>query len=374
MTVQTTEDPERLALSREAAKALAFSMVGTDPFQKEIQPSLMSAHDIDRYVMATGLISPYFTGGGRHGRLKKASYEGRIGNSAWFYDARSNKLTDCWNSEKLTVPANTIVFVECDLDFRLPNYIGLRFNLQIRHVHRGLLLGTGPLVDPGYWGKLCIPLHNLTNEPYEIPLNEGLIWVEFTKTTSPDRDDGRPALSISGPKHPDEGHWEIREFITKAAQPFDKTKSPIAIRSSIQDQANQSTNSANEAARLAREAQNNADDAKKSAERAQTASQDVKAKVENYGLIGAAAAVVTVMGIWASFYFGVRADISSLNTRVDTVIGADDSTKNVPQAASSAKSEGRLRSDIDNLRYRLDEVARENVALKAQLESLLKKP
>ena len=55
--------------------------------------------------------------------------------------------------EELTVGANSIVFVECDLDFRLPDFIALRFNLQIRHVHRGLLLGTGPLVDPGYRGK-----------------------------------------------------------------------------------------------------------------------------------------------------------------------------------------------------------------------------
>jgi hypothetical protein len=44
-----------------------------------------------------------------------------------------------------------------------------------------LLLGTGPLVDPGFAGRLFIPLHNLTSEPYTLIGGEGLIWVEFTK-------------------------------------------------------------------------------------------------------------------------------------------------------------------------------------------------
>ena len=50
-------------------------------------------------------------------------------------------------------------------------------------MHRGLLVGTGPLVDPGFRGKLLIPLHNLTLDAYEIRGDEGLIWVEFTKTS-----------------------------------------------------------------------------------------------------------------------------------------------------------------------------------------------
>ena len=58
---------------------------------------------------------------------------------------------------------------------RLPNYIAVQFNLRITHVHRGLLLGTGPLVDPGFHGKILIPLHNLTSEKYIIRADEGLI-------------------------------------------------------------------------------------------------------------------------------------------------------------------------------------------------------
>jgi len=61
--------------------------------------------------------------------------------------------------------------------------MAIRFNLKITHVHRGLLLGTGPLVDPGFAGRLLIPLHNLTTNEYTFRAGEGLIWIEFTKTS-----------------------------------------------------------------------------------------------------------------------------------------------------------------------------------------------
>ena len=201
-----------------------------DPFP-EIPPSLLAAEHIKKYVMATGAIAPFYTGGGRHSRLKNASYEGRIGEHAYVYNSQG-MLKNLDFQDELTVKANSIVFVECDLDFRLPDCLALRFNLQIRHVHRGLLLGTGPLVDPGYWGKLCIPLHNLTDEDYSIPLDDGLIWVEFTKTTVGwKRTDGPESRAADegdseGADHPgrpplDEGkeYWTVREFIERAAAP-----------------------------------------------------------------------------------------------------------------------------------------------------------
>lgn len=66
----------------------------------------------------------------------------------------------------------------------MPAYIALRFNLRITLVHRGLLLGTGPLVDPGFEGRLLIPLHNLTSEDCVLTGGEGLIWIEFTKLSA----------------------------------------------------------------------------------------------------------------------------------------------------------------------------------------------
>ena len=214
---------EQMVISRVSAceKAQRFRVEekGKDPYP-HIRPALLSADHVIQYAQRTGMISPIFEGGSRT-RMKKASYEGRIGSVAYEYDEKG-KLVPVSIGKNLIVKANSIVFVECDIDFRLPDFIAVRFNLHIRHVHRGLLLGTGPLVDPGYWGKLCIPLHNLTSEDYPIPRSEGLIWMEFTKTS---------ALPKEGRDPRNTGFWCIRKFITSAAAQYGNA--PVSIRSSI---------------------------------------------------------------------------------------------------------------------------------------------
>ncbi len=235
---------------------------------RDIPFTLLASQHIQEIVFATGAVAPFSEKGDRQSRLKKAAYEGRIGSCA--YEYRNNKvfrfrgrefripfakeqcslekIFDSQSDKGLLVPKNGIVFVETDLEFRLPDFLALRFNLQIKHVHRGLLLGTGPLVDPGFFGKLCIPLHNLTDEDYFIGKDDGLIWVEFTKTSIPagERDPARPPL--------DQGHFykDIKEFIEKAAYRHPGEK--IAIRSSLPsmfDQASRSAKKAESSAKIA---------------------------------------------------------------------------------------------------------------------------
>lgn len=226
MSAKSEEEEE--VLSREKARKLAEAC-RNQPIPEslaDVHPSLLSAEHIRDFVMATGLIGPFHLGG-KKSRLKKASYEGRIGEKAYIFD--DGKLLPAkFSGDKLYIPANSIVFVESDLDFRLPEYVALRFNLHIEHVHRGLLLGTGPLVDPGFWGKLCIPLHNLTSEDYEISRNDGLIWIEFTRTTSQVPD---PKKAIGAVPNNSE-YWDILKFIKKASKGVGGA-SNIPIQSSI---------------------------------------------------------------------------------------------------------------------------------------------
>lgn len=265
--IVTVDEAERLALSTTQAEkqfeAWQSRSVPNDLIDqiKSISPALLSSGDIVRVVLATGAISPFYEGGGRKSRLKKASYEGRIGGKAYEYRSLKRlrafkrefdipfindkyELKEIFDGSKdkgLVVPKNGIIFVDTDLDFRLPDFIALRFNLQIKHVHRGLLLGTGPLVDPGFLGKLCIPIHNLTNEDYYIDRDDGLIWIEFTKTSLPadQDDDARPPLEGR------EFQGDIRGLIEKAAHRYPREK--IAIRSSLPGMFDQATDSARKA-------------------------------------------------------------------------------------------------------------------------------
>jgi len=140
--------------------------------------ALLSSAEIHDYVRLTGMLSPYYPAA-----LKSASYEAHITGRFIWWDEHRKHDDEIGRGDRCVLPANSIAFVQVEPIFRLPDYIAVRFNLRITHVHRGLLLGTGPLVDPGFEGKLLIPLHNLTSSEYDLDTREALIWVEFTKTT-----------------------------------------------------------------------------------------------------------------------------------------------------------------------------------------------
>lgn len=208
----------------------------TDPFAA-IPPALLSGGHISQYAEKVCLIFPAYgidksTGLGIDGALKTASYETRPGKIFYLFDDDGKLIRHDLTKGKrkfIHLPANSITYVSTADKFFLPNYIALRFNLRIKHVHRGILLGTGPLVDPGFTEDILIPLHNLTDEDYYISLDEGLIWVEFTKTS---RDlvnaSGREPLSL-----PSNTIKDLDTFLFKASN-------GRPIRSSINTSINRS--------------------------------------------------------------------------------------------------------------------------------------
>jgi hypothetical protein len=168
------------AATDDEALERAKQFLEVDPFPKT-PPSLLSSNEINAYVRQTGMLFPFDVNG-----LKTASYSVGLGKHAYkFWPDGSIDTIEIAKCQKglLRLPANSIIFVEIGTHFRLPKYIALRFNLSIRHVHRGLLLGTGPLVDPGFDGELLIPIHNLTSRDHFIAIDHHLVWMEFTKTT-----------------------------------------------------------------------------------------------------------------------------------------------------------------------------------------------
>jgi deoxycytidine triphosphate deaminase len=150
-----------------AARAALYSKI--DPF-RSVPSALLSSAEIHDYARVTGMLSPFYLDA-----LKSASYEAHIGGSVIWWDEHGHrKEKEVSRGNTCILQPNSITFVQVEPVFRLPNYIAVRFNLRITHVHRGLLLGTGPLVDPGFEGKLLIPLHNLTSSEYNIDTTEAL--------------------------------------------------------------------------------------------------------------------------------------------------------------------------------------------------------
>lgn len=171
-----------------------------DPYP-EIPCALLNSADIADYIAETGMIDPFHSD-----NLTSASYMACIEGPIYIYKYGEHDGPTLVDGNKgWTLRKNTIAYVNIEPYFRLPDYIALRFNLRVTLVHRGLLLGTGPMIDPGFVGKILIPLHNLTNNNYYFEANARLIAIEFTKT-SPNRR-WYPELEVNGARSGNYIEW-----------------------------------------------------------------------------------------------------------------------------------------------------------------------
>lgn len=219
---------DSFAKNKEEAEKKFKSYEHFDPFPG-IPPALLNSADIYKYVRATGMIFPFEEDLNKN-KLKSASYEIDFLGEVYYWDEANNEYRPNIKIKKddaFIIPSNSIVFISTDTIFRLPDYIALRFNLRIKHVHRGLLLGTGPLVDPGFEGQIFIPLHNLTSEDYTIIGGEGLIWVEFTKLSPHNH------WVNDKPEHPNYNHFPITSKNRSSKQYLNAASNGKPARSSI---------------------------------------------------------------------------------------------------------------------------------------------
>lgn len=195
---QFREECEECKLSADE-RADKFSQY--DPF-KSIPPALLNAGQLASYAIGTGMIEPFDPA-----QLTKPAtylvpvegpcrYRDENNQAVSFYLSANPKLKDEHHDvrDKVRLAPNSVCFLTLEPYFRMPPYIGARFNLLIRDVYRGLLVGTGPLVDPGFSGRLSIPIHNFTDKEYWIKANEGLVYFEFTKIGWTNKSRARPPV------------------------------------------------------------------------------------------------------------------------------------------------------------------------------------
>ncbi len=149
-----------------------------DPFP-EIESALLNSADIIEYANKTGMVHPFEV---NEKSIRGATFCVRIaGKCVWWDEENIKHEKELKDGETITIKKDSIFFITLKPYFRVPEYLILRFNLKIDHVYKGLLLGTGPVVDPGFCGKISIPLHNLTSNDYKFKYDEKLVWFEVTK-------------------------------------------------------------------------------------------------------------------------------------------------------------------------------------------------
>lgn len=303
-------DISKFAERDDDAKARAEAFFESDPFPS-IAPTLLSSAEIRDYTRVTGMLYPFRDSDDTN--VKSASYGAPIAGEHILWQPTGNTVekhtltqySNCY------LPANSISFVEIEPTFRLPMYMALRFNLAITHVHRGLLLGTGPLVDPGFWGRILIPIHNLTDSEYVIPAGDNLVWIEFTKTTYAQhgrRDfDKFPRLSKAAPFPPRKKLRPPDWYLYRAAH-------GNPIRSSIP--------SAVETSRIA-------------AEQASASAAAIRDRVQFAGIVGAMALGAAMLGIYVQTHSLIQDAHNLSQSALGTVSGAINDSKTLSTSVQS---------------------------------------
>jgi deoxycytidine triphosphate deaminase len=113
--------------------------------------------------------------------LRPASYTLTIGDDYIDSEGKVQRLSE--DEDSFVFEKNSIVFVSIHEKFELPYYVIARFNIRVNWVYDGVLLGTGPQVDPGFSGFLSCPLYNLTNSDLTIKRRQDFATIDFEKTT-----------------------------------------------------------------------------------------------------------------------------------------------------------------------------------------------
>jgi deoxycytidine triphosphate deaminase len=188
-----------------AAQAKYETYRDKDPFP-EIEAALLNSADVFDYINTIGMVSPFDID-----QLKGVILSLRVGDSAIYFDKNKTKIRiDIKNSGEFILKSNSIAYVQIFEEIRLPAYIIARFNLRVTNAYRGILLGTGPIVDPGFEGSLYIPLHNLTNNDYVFGFEEPFIDMEFTKLSKNKKWNAQADEGKSAERKGEYRKWEPR--------------------------------------------------------------------------------------------------------------------------------------------------------------------
>lgn len=303
----------------------------SDPL-KHIPSALLNSADIQEYQDRCELLrgEPF-----EKLRLKSASYEICCKGDVFWSDHEDRlKHHRIIESKPFVLEKNQIAYLSPDVVFYLPDYIAARFNLTISLVHKGLLLGTGPMVDPGFQGRLLVPVHNLTSSEVHLSASEGFIWVEFTKLSP------HPARSGTG---------ELKskfDFV-----PFPEKKRNRSIETYFQESGGVPRRSSlQETLRVAVEAANRANESQKAAVKQE---ERLRRRVRwttalsVLGTIAGLAIAVATLG-WATYSFWAQ----SVSIVRDAQEWATDSKKD------REKEMRDLKSRIESLEKRLGPISK----------------
>lgn len=286
-----------------------------DPFP-QVGEALLNSVDLLRYLLTVGIVEPFHVK-----NIKGVTYQCTFSGEAHQFN-QTNKCMEEINlddTDELILEKNSITYLRIQEKFHVPEYMILRFNLSVSNAYKGLLLGTGPIVDPGFEGNLFIPLHNLTGNDYVIKKGAPLIRVEFTKLTghinwkNEEKEKNlfsqlEPITKIT-PRNASFSKYIESALLDSDNKMFYTKEGVISVCSSIPTVVVSSL----EMAKMAKE---NSEAAKKSAETAVDTVENIRKKIWNISIIGGICLFVSLFAMC----YSVWSLIYAANNRYDNMV------------------------------------------------------
>lgn len=141
---------------------------------------VLLAGEIERLANERNLIKPF-----EKVHLKPAAYQLTVGNE---YFVGGEYFTLDGDDKTIVIRPFEVVVVKTYETICMPRYLIARWNIKVTLAYKGLLWVGGPQVDPGYVGHLFCPIYNLSNRDVTIRFRDEIAVIDFTKTTSFEKD------------------------------------------------------------------------------------------------------------------------------------------------------------------------------------------
>ena len=149
------------------------------PERDEREPKavgVLLSDEIEYYVNLCRMIDPFEP----NNLLSAAGYELTVGDE-YSLGGESKKLSE---GEEIRIDAFQVAIIKTRETLNLPRFIIARWNIRVRWAYKGLLWVGGPQVDPGWVGRLCCPIYNLSDKPVTIRYGDPIARMDFVTTTS----------------------------------------------------------------------------------------------------------------------------------------------------------------------------------------------
>jgi len=121
-----------------------------------------------------GLIEPF-----DKSSLRPAGYNLRVGHN---YSIRGewHALNEGMHFE---IAPYQVAIIETYETLNLPKFLIGRWNVKVKLAYKGLLWVGAAQVDPGFRGRLCCPIYNLSTDPVRLEFRKELATIDFVTTT-----------------------------------------------------------------------------------------------------------------------------------------------------------------------------------------------